>query len=411
MPTRVQLTDSKIAALRPPKNGRVEYPDTLAKGLRIRVSSTGVKVFALRTLMNKKPRNVTLGKYPTLKLAEARERARSMLSDIGDGRDPVTTHLELQRGKGAGTISAIVEQYLAAEVRGLNPAGRPKKKSAKSIERIFKMDILPEIGNHRADRVDHVDVTNMVDAIHAASSPRPMPRKARMAHQLLSGFYAWAMKRNREILRNPCRGADVPAVGAPRERVLSDRELKALWNAAVVEGTRYGAGVQLLILTAQRRTEVFAARWSEFDLDNAIWVIPGERTKNGRANRVPLSKPALAVLKALPRAKADGRLFPSSADPERTFTGFTKGWNRLFNAMAAEAGTNERATMHDIRRTVATGLERLGIPLPVSEAILNHVSGSKAGIAAVYHRHDFAAEKKAALDLWGKEVLRIAATK
>lgn len=401
MAAKSLLTDAKILGLKPPADGRDEYPDAKVNGLRVRVGSSGSKSFTLRTRVGGRTRNVTLGQYPRLSLAEARKKAGTMLSDIEVGSDPVTAHVASKRGQGNGTVNSLVEQYLAAEVRG-------KKRSAVDIERVFNRDILPRIGERMADAISRRDVTLMVDDV-TNSGGRVTPRAGRMAHQLLSAFYSWALSRLDAMPGNPCRDAGRPKVSQPRDRVFSEAELAALWRAAIADGHPFGTGIQLLILTAQRRSEVFDAKWSEFDLAANLWTVPGERAKNGKANLVPLSPAALKVLKAIPRVDGMDWLFPSQGDDKRTFSGFRRAWTRLLAAVVKEAGSNEHATIHDIRRTVATGLERIGVALPVSEAVLNHQSGSKSGIAAVYHRHAFADEKRAALIAWANEVQRIAA--
>jgi integrase len=190
--------------------------------------------------------------------------------------------------------------------------------------------------------------------------------------------------------------------------VLSDAELRALWRASDAEPYPWRAAVKLLILTAQRRSEVIEARWDEIDLDARLWTIPAGRAKNGKAHLVPLSAPALDVIRGIPRLSGSGLLFPSRSDLARAASGLSKLMARLAVAVEAEMGEPvERWTLHDLRRTAATGMQRLGIRLEVTEATLNHVSGSRAGIVGVYQRHDFRDEKRHALDAWAAEVMRI----
>jgi integrase len=160
----------------------------------------------------------------------------------------------------------------------------------------------------------------------------------------------------------------------------------------------------LLLLTGARASEVCAAAPQEFDVGAAVWVIPSARVKNGLAHRVPLSDAALEVVQEALAVRACDRpwLLPSIRG-----AGHVTLWGTL-DALQRILGSTD-VTVHDIRRTVATGLQKLGIQLEVTEAVLNHVSGSRGGIVGVYQRHDWAVEKRAALDRWARHVLALAA--
>ena len=228
-----------------------------------------------------------------------------------------------------------------------------------------------------------------------------------MVHQLLSAFFNWALPRLDRLEANPCVGAWRPAVSASRDRVLSEDEIRALWVAAGRAG-EFGKGVRLLMLTGQRRSEVLEAKWSEFDLKGHLWTVPGSRAKNGKPSLVHLSKPAIAALVGIDRAPKSEFLFPAKGSPRTPISGFTQLWQKVLKAVGTELGGGvDRFTMHDLRRTLATGLQRLGTRLEVTEAVLNHQSGSRAGIVAVYQRHQFADEKKHALDAWAGDLERI----
>jgi integrase len=210
---------------------------------------------------------------------------------------------------------------------------------------------------------------------------------------------------------NPCRDAGKPSAPKPRDRVLTNDELKALWTLLDGEPAPFGPAIKLLILTGQRRDEVFQADWAEFDLEGALWTIPRDRAKNDRTHLVPLSDAALRLLKAIPKANGSDKLFPARGNPETGPSGFSKTHARIVKAMIEATGPMERWTLHDLRRTMATGLQRLGVRLEVTEAILNHVGGSRGGLVGVYQRHDFKEEKRQALDAWAAEVERIVTAK
>jgi integrase len=235
--------------------------------------------------------------------------------------------------------------------------------------------------------------------------------QARLTAAALSSFYTWALPRLDRLPANPVKGAGRPPVPAARERVLSEAELRALWKASDAEPFPWRAAIKLLILTGQRRNEVFEADRAEFDFAERTWTIPAHRAKNGKAHIVPLSDAALAVLETVPEIVGKDKLFPShSGKSERGPSGFSKPMARLRDAVEKGLGAPvEDWRIHDVRRTMATGMQRLGVRLEVTEAVLNHVSGSNAGIVGVYQRHDWKEEKRHALDAWAAEVERIVA--
>ena len=194
---------------------------------------------------------------------------------------------------------------------------------------------------------------------------------------------------------NPFAGIKLEAV-ASRERVLLDNELAAVWNATKGSGP-YNAIVRMLILTGQRREEVAGMTWDEIAPDLSTWTIPGSRAKNGRAHIVPLSPQAQAIIKS-----AHGREF--------VFQGRAAAFNGFSTAKITldEDSGVKGWRLHDLRRTMATGLQRLGVRLEVTEAVLNHVAGSRAGIVGIYQRHTWTDEKRAALIAWGEHVAAIA---
>jgi integrase len=414
MPKKIGLTDAKIAAIGPSQDGQVEYRDNLVRGLRLRVGKSGIKTYILRKKYHGRWLNLTLGRHSLrFKLADARKKARDLLVDIEQGKDVAKKEGEKRKfSSGVGTVSELAEVYLANEVRG-------KKRSAAEIERSFNVYILPEIGNRLADTITRRDVSELNEKV-AYGGKRHTPVQARNVHRYLSSFYSWALPRLDALPAHPCRDAWCPSPPAARDRVLTDRELAALWHAAFSEGYPFGNFVQMLILTGQRRGEVLGAQLSEFDIKGRTWTIPGTRAKNGNANIVPLSSQALEIVEHVidqagldPNAHehANRLLFASETTLENAVSGITRAWNRIRKQADKNIGFElSHYRIHDIRRTVATGLQRLRVPLVVSEAVLNHQSGSaKVGVAAVYHRHEFTEEKREALAMWGGELSKIAA--
>jgi integrase len=190
-----------------------------------------------------------------------------------------------------------------------------------------------------------------------------------------------------------------------RDRVLTDAELAIIWGA--LNDTGYSDIVRLLILTGQRADEIAGLRRSEIDFDENLISLPAERCKNGRAHQFPMSPAVRDILRARPQSRE--YIFGNG---DGGFSGFGKAKSQLDAKIADKIGNPlPHWTTHDLRRTLATGLQRLGVRLEVTEAILNHVSGTRGGVAGIYQRHDWAAEKRGALDAWAAHVLAVVSGK
>lgn len=385
----ITLTDAKLAGMKRPPSGQVEIIDKTVPGLRVRIGQSGKPSFIIRKRVGGKIRVITLGQYSArFSLADARKAARSALSDLDAGKAVAPVK------RGTLTIKSLWSEYLATKTA---------LRSHREIVRIGEKHILPELGERMADAVTRGDVTRFIDGIAA-------PVMARLVHAQLSAFYSWAMPRLDKLASNPCRDAGRPAKPKARDRVLTENEMAALWRVVDAQAEPWRSAVKLLILTGQRKSEVFEARRAEFDLKAGLWTIPAERAKNGAAHIVPLSEAAKNVLEAIEEVQGSRLLFPADGNPENPASGISKAVERIRAGVRAELGEGIGGwSLHDIRRTVATGLQRLGIRFEVTEAVLNHVSGSKGGVAGVYQRYGWAEEKKAALDAWALEVERLAA--
>jgi integrase len=187
---------------------------------------------------------------------------------------------------------------------------------------------------------------------------------------------------------------------------LSDDELVLIWRAAEKIGGPFGVLVQLLALTGQRRDEVAGLRWEELDFEGRLWTLPRGRVKTDQGHVVPLSAAAVTIISSIPRiAESPFVLTTNGTAPS---SGYSKGTRKLDALLPPDMPAWR---LHDLRRTVASGMARLGINLPVIEKVLNHSSGSFAGIVSVYQKHSFADEKRAALDAWGQHVERVVSGK
>jgi integrase len=385
----ITLTDAKLAGMKRPPSGQIEIIDKTVPGLRVRIGQSGKPSFIIRKRVGGKIRVITLGQYSArFSLADARKAARSALSDLDAGKAVAPVK------RGTLTIKSLWSEYLVTKT---------PLRSHREIVRIGEKHILPELGERMADAVTRGDVTRFIDGIAASVM-------ARLVHAQLSAFYSWAMPRLDKLASNPCRDAGRPAKPKARDRVLTENEMAALWRVVDVQVEPWRSAVKLLILTGQRKSEVFEARRAEFDLRAGLWTIPAERAKNGAAHIVPLSEAARNLLGAIEEVPGSRLLFPADGNPENPASGISKAVERIRAGVRAELGEDTAGwSLHDIRRTVATGLQRLGIRFEVTEAVLNHVSGSKGGVAGVYQRYGWADEKKEALDAWALEVERLAA--
>jgi integrase len=217
--------------------------------------------------------------------------------------------------------------------------------------------------------------------------------------------YGWALKRD-TVERNPFANLPVPASPSKRERVLTDDEVTRVWHATSADGLPYGQIIRLLILTGQRREEVAGMKWAELSDDLSAWTIPGSRTKNGMPHIVPLNSLANELVRGLlPVDAMEARVDLYERRRELTLvvpgvkgTPFG-GWSKSKTELDKASKVSDWR-VHDLRRTLATGLQRLGVRLEVTEAVLNHISGSRAGIIGVYQRHNWADEKRMALEAW-----------
>lgn len=216
------------------------------------------------------------------------------------------------------------------------------------------------------------------------------------ARAALSSLFAWAIAQGL-VEANPVIGTENPDPGVRRERVLSDAELVAIWSA-LPDKHDYGRIIKLLVLTAARREEVGGMCWTELH-DDGTWTVPASRTKNGRAYTLTLPPLAWRIIEDVPRRASNDHLFGESSRGYRN-------WTEAKRALDKRCGVAEW-TVHDLRRTAATGMATLGVQPHIIEAVLNHVSGHKGGIAGIYNRATYAREIRTALAMWADHIASI----
>jgi integrase len=336
------------------------------------------------------PRSARVTQFITLQ--HARELARTAFVKVVDGCDPAR---EKRIAKAPALVHGDVIEKAVAEFVERYAKPNQKPSSAYETERVLIKEVVGRWKGRRLSEIGKSDVLAMLDSIVDRGSPI-------LANRCLAAFRkmcGWAVERGM-LDASPCGGIMAPAPETSRDRVLSDSELAAAWRATKAAGWPFGAVTQLLILTGQRRSEVAGMTWREIDLIGKTWNIPKERTKNGVAHSVPLPDSAIAVLRNLPRVESrTGLIFTTNGAVP--VSGFALAKKRLDALLPPDM---EGWTLHDLRRTFATGLARLEIPVHVTEAVLNHRSGTIKGVAAVYNRYSYDAERRAAMNAWGKHV-------
>lgn len=383
------LTARNVEAYKPRAKAK-EYPDGLWSGLYLLVQPSGHKSFVVRYRHHGRSRKYTIGSYPAIDLKAARELASKALRAVAEGRDP-QHEKKLLRSARADTFGAVAELFLERHGRA------HRKRTRETYTSMLSKHVLPRWGARPAAEITRRDVVALLDEIVDGGSPI----SANRTYAVIRKIFSWAVTRD-IVATSPCVGVRAPTREISRDRVLPDTELRNVWLAADKLGGPYGALVKLLILTGQRRNEIAQARLSEFDLESRLWTVPSERSKNHKAHVVPLSAPAVALLKALPRV-GDNE-FVLTTNGRVPAAGFGKHKARLDALLPADMS---RWVVHDIRRSVATGLARIGVDVPTIEKVLNHVGGTFAGVVGVYQRHDYVEEMRRALNRWGEHVERL----
>ena len=375
-----------VRGLKAPGGHQVDVYDSQIIGLAVRVSPKGTKAFIVWYRIGGKARRLTLGRYPTMGLAEARKRAQEALLQVASGQDPAAAKQRSRTAYGDRLFGPLARQFIE------NYAKR-KTRGWRETERLLYREFVTPWERWPIDTVSRQDVQKLLQAI----VDRGSPSAANHALAVIRKMFNWAIEQG-HIDRSPCLGIRAPSKLKSRDRVLTMQELARVWGAAESMGYPYGRIVQLLILTAQRRNEVCGMRWAELDPEQALWRIPAARTKPGRAHDVPLCNRAMEVIRALPRVH-DELVFPAKGK-DNPASGFSK-WKFALDNLA---GIGEWR-LHDLRRTVASGMAQLKVPPHVIERILNHTTGTLGGVAGVYIRFGFLPEMRAALTAWSEAQL------
>jgi integrase len=384
---RIKMTKSNIDALSIGKSDIV-YWDVGRPGFGVKVTPKGRKVFVVlyRTGgAGTRLRKYTIGPYGRVTLHQAQVAAQKVFTAKLEGRDLAGEKREAKRRTVADRVDDLLEAYIAQHVS--------QRRSGGEISRLLLREIGKAWGSRSIHEITKRDVVEVIMAIEQ----RGAPVAANKTLKTLKTFLRWCV--GRAVLdQSPADGIPLPTKEISRDRVLVDDELARVIIAARKIGGPYGGIVELLTLTAQRREEVARVTSDEFDIEQRIWTLPKSRTKNGKPHIVHLSNEAIIVLNKANRI----RTFVFSLDGAKPFQDFSRAKRELDKLSGVKDWR-----LHDLRRTCVSGMARLGIPPHVADKILNHQAGTISGVAAVYQRHDFLAERKDALERWGAHVRKI----
>ncbi len=403
----IKLTKRIIENTTPDKSKYIVLRDDQVSGFGIRISSTGRRVFFFRYRLggrNGIDKRINIGKFGDLTVDEARKIARQYAGEVAGGRDPLGDRNEAQKKAKeerdrarALKISKVAEVYIEKHLK-------PNNRTWKNTVRILNKEILPHIGSQTLDKFNRQDMTKLVDHYQDRKAT------ALLVFRTMSAMINWSITRGL-IEYSPIIGMKAPKPVPPRDRVLSDHEVSVLWEALSTVGMGFEAMFKTLLSTAQRRSEVAGMTWDELDLDQAVWTIPAERSKNKKPHDVDLCPYIVELLQSQPRT---GPLVFGGDKPNPP-SGISKAKRRVDEEMLLISQMRKRdpnATiaewrLHDLRRTAATGMARLGHPVEVVEKVLNHVSNARGSLVAVYQRYSYRDERRLALSSWADYVLHL----
>jgi len=414
---QIRITKRAVDAIQPDPDKVIWAWDTELKGFGVKTSAGGHKAYVVEYRVGSRgrtsrKRRYTIGQHGSPWTPDlARSEAKRLLGLAAAGQDPLAARLE-QRQKQAETLADLFNLYLERYAR---PNLKPR--TLEETERALRRDLLPRLGTRHIGDITKRDIVRIIDDVASRA-----PTMANRLFAYMRRFFNWCVERG-YIAISPCYGLKSPSEQRERDRVLNDAELVEVWRSAEIIGSYWAPVVKLMILTAQRRSEIVGMAWNELDLAGALWTIPGERTKNGRQHTVPLPPLSIELLKALPRiafTDVSGRRRQSPLIFTTTGTTPVSGLSKLKRQIDTlilerrrlidpEAEPMPSWTFHDLRRTATTGMARLGIEPHIADAILNHKDGTIRGVAAIYNRHAYLEERRAALAVWAGEVASLVA--
>jgi integrase len=406
--------------------------DDEVPGFGLKVTPAGGRIYVFQYRMPSPgkarampTRRLTLGKHGELTPDQARREAKRLAAQVTQGTDPRQSSIDAVAARAEVQRQAEEKSRVETELAFENVAGRwldeyevgRRPRSYGQAKLVINKHLMPKLAGKPLPSVTRADLQAILDSI-----PARQQASRRTVYAYASIFFGWAHGRG-DIDDNPLSAMTKPKTVQARDRVLADDELATIWHATGQLRAPFGEFYRVLLLTGQRREEVAGMDWAELDRASATWIIPGNRTKNGVAHIVPLAPTVLDELDRLSlmrQEKAaddapDAKRWPKGG-PVMSIRGgvslscFSQAKRKLDDAIVEvrkNAGPIGHWRIHDLRRTLATGFQRLGIRFEVTEAVLNHLSGSKGGVAGIYQRHDWADEKRTALETWARHVAAV----
>jgi integrase len=366
------------------KSDCIVFDDDIA-GFGLRLREGGSRTWVYQYRIGRKQRRMVLGSAKSVPLTLARKNASDLEAKVRLGGDPAMNK-ETARLEVDNTFAALADRFLEARrpswrTRTYEESKRHLIKDAKSLHP-FPITAVAQrnIANLLSDIAkEKGDVT------------------ANRVRSSLCAFFGWIVREGVRLPEGNVASYTNKREESSRDRVLTDRELGLIWNACLDDD--YGAILKLLMLTGQRANEIGQLCWNEVH-DEQI-VLPAQRTKNARSHVIPLSEAAKGIL---PWFRKGDRKFVFGRD-DTGFSGWGKAKEKLDARVAEAKKPLEHWTVHDLRRTVATRMAELGVQPHIIEAVLNHVSGHKGGVAGIYNRATYDKEKREALNLWAEHVM------
>lgn len=411
---KANLTDPSIKRLKPPKTGQIDYWDQKVKGLGLRIGAKGTRTFNLQTRVlvagKKKDVRMKLGLYPSLSLAAAREKAGEYIAMAQRGEDPRQAEAEAERlqvEQSVNTFGNVAERFMEEYVLADRGSKTLREGTRREYRRILQTG--PDTKSWHPRKIATITKAD-VKTLQRGMKKRGSSVAADRALAYLNKFFRWCA--SEDLIEIPPTW-NVEKLQGPnkRTRVLSDKELPYAWKAFDKEEI-FGPVLKLLLLTGQRRGEVVGMKWrelSDLGIDAPVWTIPESRTKNKLKNLVPLAPEAVAILQAAPRRHD----LVFSTNGKRPLSGFGKlkeRINRTINTAREADGLEpmEQWTLHDLRRTLVTGMNEIGTLPHIVEAVVNHVSGAaKAGVAGTYNHAKYEKPCRIALKAWERHLMAI----
>lgn len=396
---RKALTAKAVERIKPPATGRVEQWDAALPGFGLRVTDKGVKSWVQMVRIHGKLARLTLGQYPGVSLGEARDKARENRRAIDNGEDPRIAKREARQRPSdmfEDVATLFVERYAKKANRGW-----------KETERILTKYVNPRWSGRRLRSITRADVVVLLDEVQDQNGLYMANRVLAVVRKLFN----WAMVERALIDATPIVPGMARKGEKKRDRWLSESEVAELIPALDSLGYPFGQFFKLLLITGQRRNEVANLHWDNIDLEKRQWTIPGASMKSGRVQLVPLSPLAIEVLETIPENY--GYVFTTHRRRERPISGFNNGKKRcdeaLQNARIAAQGDGAIPmpawVLHDLRRTAASHMRRLGVYQEIVGAVLAHAPKGVTGLH--YDQYDMRAEKADALGRWGRELERL----